>query len=84
MCVSVSVSVCVCVCVCVCVFRFCLHQGDTVRWVWDDSAPLNVLSGASRIPNGVFASGDPSFTGAFEYTFLETGRFEYFSQLQTA
>jgi plastocyanin len=60
-----------------------IRQGDTVTWRWvNNGAPINVVSGLNRVPDGRFFSGVPAFSGTFSFRFDVPGRYFYFSRLQ--
>jgi len=60
-----------------------VHKGATVTWAWQGDVPLNVVSGAGRVANGMFTSGEPTVTQRFSYVFDVPGRYPYFDLLHS-
>jgi plastocyanin len=55
--------------------------GDTVSWSNDDSAAHTVTSGTANNPDGVFDSGMMLVNQSWEFTFAESGEYDYYCLL---
>lgn len=57
-----------------------IHAGDTVKWVWADNAPHQVVSGQGQgeHPDGLFDSGVHQAPFTYSVTFNTTGKFPYY------
>ena len=54
-----------------------IDPGTTVRWVNNGSAIHTVTSGTRNNANGIFNSGDMRNGDSFEFTFTNSGTFDY-------
>ena len=54
-----------------------VDPGTTVRWVHNGSAIHTVTSGTRNNPDGLFDSGDMRNGDTFEFTFSNSGTFNY-------
>ena len=52
--------------------------GDTVSWSNDDSAAHTVTSGAPNDPDGIFDSGMMIVNQSWEFTFNDSGEYDYY------
>lgn len=55
-----------------------INSGDTVRWDNPDAAAHTITSITDMVPDGLFDSGLIMIDASFEYTFEETGTYDYF------
>lgn len=61
-----------------------VSAGTTVRWTNNDNVAHTVTSGSPGNQTGLFDSGNLPPGGTFEFTFSETGTFNYFCTLHPA
>jgi plastocyanin len=54
-----------------------VDPGTTVRWVHNASAIHTATSGTRNNPDGIFNSGDMRNGDTFEFTFTDSGTFDY-------
>jgi plastocyanin len=54
-----------------------IDPGTTVRWVNNGSAIHTATSGTRNNANGIFNSGDMRNGDTFEFTFSNSGTFDY-------
>ncbi len=55
-----------------------IKAGTTVAWANQDNFPHTVTSGANRVSDGRFDSGNLGPGKTFQFTFTEAGTFPYF------
>jgi len=55
-----------------------VDPGTTVRWVNNGNMIHTVTSGTRNNANGLFNSGDMRSGAAFEFTFTDSGTFDYY------
>lgn len=55
-----------------------INSGDTIRWDNPDAAAHTITSVTDMVPDGLFDSGLIMIDASFEYTFEESGTYDYF------
>lgn len=60
-----------------------VEAGTTVTWTNEDGVSHTVTSGTPGNPTDLFDSGNVAGGGTFEYTFADTGTYEYYCALHT-
>ncbi|MSV27080.1 MAG: hypothetical protein EXS75_05680, partial [Nitrosarchaeum sp.] len=60
-----------------------INVGDTVEWKNSDTKPHTITSGSpsDAIPGGVFDSSLIKSGNSFEFTFNESGNYDYFDMI---
>ena len=58
-----------------------IYSGETIVWKNIDSAQHTITSGSSGKPDGLYDSGIIKGSGSFQYTFSNSGKYQYFCSI---